>query len=185
MRYNVVIEGASCEKTFQSTDETTIYGTGQECGNNPIIWLFISNILIRMFSRGAIGAKYKDNNQTETIEAKISAYVDDVNTHHNSSKAHQNIITNMQQDCTIWKNLLDMSGGALSQQKCNFYTLSWEFMKSGIPFSKETSIEQLSLSGIRWDITRVQESHRTLGYKVSPTNPIKAQQQQWQEAEKR
>jgi hypothetical protein len=78
-----------------------------------------------------------------------------------------------------------MSGGALSQQKCNFYILYWEFMKSGIPFSKETSIEHLSLSGIRWDINRVQESHQTLGYKVLPTNPIKAQQQQWQEVEKR
>jgi hypothetical protein len=77
MRYNVMIEGASCKKTFQSTDETTIYGTGQGCGNSPIIWLFISNILIRMFSREAIGSKYKDNNQTEIIEAKISEYVDD------------------------------------------------------------------------------------------------------------
>jgi hypothetical protein len=73
MRYNVMIEGASCENTFQSTDETTIYRTGQGCGNSRIIWLFISNILIRMFSREAIGAKYKDNNQTEMIEAKISA----------------------------------------------------------------------------------------------------------------
>jgi hypothetical protein len=185
MRYNVMIEGASCEKTFQSTDETTIYGTGQGCGNIPIIWLFISNILIRMFSREAIGAKYEDNNQTEMLEAKISAYVDDINTHHNNSAAHQDIITNMQQDFTIWKNLLDMSWGALSQPKCNFYILSWEFMKSGIPFSKGTSIEHLTLSGIGWDNTRVQESHQTLGYKVSPTNPIKAQQQQWREFEKR
>jgi hypothetical protein len=64
MRYNVMIEGASGKKTFQSTDKTTIYGTGQGCGNSSIIWLFISNILIRMFSREAIGAKYMDNNQT-------------------------------------------------------------------------------------------------------------------------
>jgi hypothetical protein len=80
----------------------------------------------------------------------------------------------MQQDFTIWKNLLDMSGGALSQQKCNFYILSWEFFKFGIPFSKETSIEHLTLSGIGWDITRVQESHQTLCKKVLHTNPIKA-----------
>jgi hypothetical protein len=70
-----------------------------------------------------------------------------------------------------------MSGDALSQQKCNFYILSWGFMKSGIPFSKGTYIEQLSLNGIGWDITRVQESHITLGYDVSPTNPVKTQQQ--------
>jgi hypothetical protein len=57
MKYNVMIEGTTGEKTFQSTDKTTIYGTGQGCGNSPIIWLFISNILIRMFSRKAIGAK--------------------------------------------------------------------------------------------------------------------------------
>jgi hypothetical protein len=137
MKYNVLIEGASCKKTFQNTDKTTIYGTGQGCGNSPIIWLFISNILIRMFSNEAIGAKDKESNNTELLEAKISAYVDDVNTHHNCNKAHPNIITNMQHDFTIWKNLLDMSGGVLSQQKCNFYILSWDFMKSGIPVAKK------------------------------------------------
>jgi hypothetical protein len=140
MRYNVIIEGASGEKTFQSTDNTRIYGTGQGCGNSPIIWLFISNILIRMFSREAIGAKYMDNSQTEILEAKFSAYIDDINTHHNSSAAHQDIILNMQNDFTIWKNLLNMSGGALSQQKCNFYILSWNFMKSGILVAKDTYI---------------------------------------------
>jgi hypothetical protein len=31
----------------------------------------------------------------------------------------------------------------------------------------------------------VQESHQTLGYKVSPTNPIKTQQQQWREVKKK
>jgi hypothetical protein len=98
MKYNVMIEGASCEKTFHSTDETTIYVTGQGCGNSPIIWLFISNILIRMFSNEAIGAKYIDNNHTETLEVKISANDDDINTHHNCNKTHPNIITNMQND---------------------------------------------------------------------------------------
>jgi hypothetical protein len=110
-----MIEGASFKKTFQSTDKTTIYGTGQGCGNSPIIWLFISNILIRMFYREAIGAKYMDNNQTEPLKAKISAYIDDINTHHNCSAVHQNIIINMQHNFTIWKILLDMVGGALSQ----------------------------------------------------------------------
>jgi hypothetical protein len=64
MKYNVMTEGASFEKAFQSTDKTTINGTGQGCGNSPIIWLFISNILIRMLSSEAIGAKYIDNGQT-------------------------------------------------------------------------------------------------------------------------
>jgi hypothetical protein len=131
-----------------------------------------------MFSDEAIGAKYTECNNTKRLEAKISAYFDDVNAHHNCNKAHPNIIANMQHDFTIWKNLLDMSGGALSQQKCNFYILSWDFMKSRIPFAKETYIEQLSLNGIGWDITRVQELHRILSYHVSPTNPVKTQHQQ-------
>jgi hypothetical protein len=58
-------------------------------------------------------------------------------------------------------------------------------MKSGIPVAKDTYIEHLSMSGIGWDISRVQESHQTLGYKVFPTNPIKIQQQQRQEVEKK
>jgi hypothetical protein len=91
----------------------------------------------------------------------------------------------VQPDFTIWKNLLDMSGSALSQQKYNFYILYWDFMKPGVTVAKETYIEHLSLNGIGWDITRVQESHQTLGYNVLPTNPIKTQKQQWQEVEKR
>jgi hypothetical protein len=109
------------------------------------------------------------------LYAKISAYVGDINTHHNCNKVHPNIITNTLHDFTIWKILLDMSGGALSQQKCNFYILCWDFMKSGVLVAKETYIEHLSLNGIGWDITRVQESHRTLGYNILPTNPIKIQ----------
>jgi hypothetical protein len=58
-------------------------------------------------------------------------------------------------------------------------------MKSGIPVAKDTYIEHLSMSGIGWDISRVQESHQTLGYKVSPTNPIKTEQQQWWEVKKK
>jgi hypothetical protein len=45
--------------------------------------------------------------------------------------------------------------------------------------------EHLSLQGIGWDIPRVEISHQTLGYNISPTNPIKTQQQQWEEVEKR
>jgi hypothetical protein len=48
-----------------------------------------------------------------------------------------------------------------------------DFMKYGITFAKEIYIEHLSLSGIRWDIIRVQELHQTLGYNVLPTKPIK------------
>jgi hypothetical protein len=31
---------------------------------------------------------------------------------------------------------------------------------------------------------KVEKSHQTLGYNISPTNPIKTQQQQWQEVKK-
>jgi hypothetical protein len=61
-----------------------------------------------VFKREVIGAKYTDIGHTEFLDAKISVYVNDINTHHNSNKEHHNII--------IWKNLLDMSGGTLSQQ---------------------------------------------------------------------
>jgi hypothetical protein len=59
-----------------------------------MIWLFIFNLLIQMFSKDAIGAKYTDNNH-KTLEAKILAYVDNINTHHNCNKAHPNIIKNI------------------------------------------------------------------------------------------
>jgi hypothetical protein len=95
LNYNVMIEGASLKKTFQSTDETTIYGTGQGYGNSPIIWLFISNILIQMFSSEAIGAKYIVNRHNESPKAKISVYVEDINTHHNYNNVHPHTITNM------------------------------------------------------------------------------------------
>jgi hypothetical protein len=59
MTYHVHIEGASAGVTYAEDEHNMVYGSGQGCGNSPFIWLFISNILLRMFQLRAQGAAYR------------------------------------------------------------------------------------------------------------------------------
>jgi hypothetical protein len=88
-------------KMVQRTDDTTIYDSGQGCGNFSMIWLLIFSLLIRMISIGAIGARYSDIGHSETVKAKLSAYVDIINTPQTSNRIHTSLTNNVQHDFII------------------------------------------------------------------------------------
>jgi hypothetical protein len=60
-----------------------VYGTGQCCGNSPLVWLFISNVLLKMFNQSASGEQYTSQKTGNQISIHASAFVDDINSHHN------------------------------------------------------------------------------------------------------
>ena len=71
-----------------------------------------------------------------------TAYVDDVNTHHNS-QSNQNVdmITSMIRDYNRWKEILEASGGKLAIDKCTYYALDWEFSRGGKPAMKDYKVQ--------------------------------------------
>ena len=88
---HVTISGSRREWKYMNTLKNAIYGTGQGSGNSPHIWTMISSILLHILNENANGAIYPMSNTTEK-RVISTAYVDDVNTHHN---AHPNTKINM------------------------------------------------------------------------------------------
>jgi hypothetical protein len=75
-----------------------------------------------------------------------------------------------------------MSGGALLQQKCNFYFLSWDFTKSGIPNEKKLLLntylyKELDGTSLGW------KNHIELWATVAHQSNQNSTKQ-WQEVEK-
>ena len=185
MKYEVYIEGASKSLAYKSEKDNMVYGTGQGCGNSPFVWLFISNILLKIFNKEATGATYYSQRAHRSTTIQASAYVDDVNTHHNVQNKRESLEEQMKQDFRRWKDILEMSGGSLAQEKCNYYTIKWGFHNSGKPEMEDGQHEVMCIENTDVTINNIDQKHRTLGFLVSPQTPRKFQQQQWQEVEDR
>jgi hypothetical protein len=80
------------------SSKTPIYETGQGSGNNPIIWFFMTDIIVQIIEENAIVATYLDEDPRQTIEIKMTTYVDDINTHHTNKSETHNIEINMRYD---------------------------------------------------------------------------------------
>ena len=129
MEYYVTIPGTQQEWKYFDTTSNPIYGTGQGSGNSPHIWTMVSSILLQILNTEPNGASYPMQNGTDR-KVISTAYVDDVNTHHNS-KPNESIdmITAMISDYKRWKNIMEASGGKIATEKCTYYAMDWEFSR--------------------------------------------------------
>ena len=185
MKYEIMIEGASTSAVYTSDEHNMVYGTGQGCGNSPFIWLFISNVLLKMFNRSASGAQYSSQKTGNQISIHASAYVDDINSHHNEYGIMNCLEEQMKLDFQKWKDLLEMSGGSLAQEKCSFYKVKWDFHNSGKPEMEDGHHDVMHFENTDLKIHSIDHQHRTLGFYVSPKMPRKFQIQQWKDVEER
>ena len=185
MNYEVYIKGASKNLGYKSSNNSIVYGTGQGCGNSPFIWLFLSNILLKIFNRQAIGAQYSSHKNCQNLLIQATAYVDDINTHHNADGVSESIEYQMKQDFIHWKSILETSGGSLAPEKCNYYKVDWSFHNSGRPEMLEGHDTLICHESTGVSLQNIDQKHRTLGFIVSPKRPRMTQLQQWREIEDR
>jgi hypothetical protein len=68
-----------------------------------------------------------------------------VNTHHNTEGHTQHLEDLMQHDFKAWKDILEISGGKLAPEKCNFYTINWKFNSTGKPTIDKTQTHALKI----------------------------------------
>jgi len=187
MNYVVTVAGSQKEWSFYNTMNHPVYGTGQGSGNSPQIWTMISSILLKVLNAGAAGAEYITKNKSQ-IKLVSTAYVDDVNTHHTTTKGdYQDLLSNMSQDYYKWKDILETSGGTLAPEKCSYYAFGWEFSRGGKPEMIDLDISQYQFTHpqlIAKQIT-ASESHRSLGHNISPKEPSTSQRKQLLEVEDR
>jgi hypothetical protein len=87
----------------------------------------------------------------------------------------------MKQDFIQWKNILEMSGGSLAPEKCNYYTVTWGFHHSGRPEMDDTTKETMNITPTGTTLHSIDQKHKTLGFYISPRSPQEPQQLQWKE----
>ena len=186
INYFVTIIGAEDKWKYNNTKDDPVYGTGQGSGNSPHIWTFLSSILFKMLEKEATGATYHDKSTKSEVRIINTAFVDDVNTHHCQSGT-QNIKETMWKDYKHWKYILEMSGGKLAPQKCNFYHLGWEFLESGKPVmvNRIHQYEEANENPDSIKQIHIEDSHKTLGHRISPKDPGKHKMDQLREVDNR
>jgi hypothetical protein len=131
------IQGIS-QQSYSHCVQFPIYGSGQGSGNSPAIWLFISSTLCDVHNRISKGASFTTPCGRETTKLLMVAFVDDSTGTYNNflpqDELHiQTLLSNAQQDCQSWNDLLWCSGGKLELPKCSYHILRFEFLPNGTP----------------------------------------------------
>jgi Reverse transcriptase (RNA-dependent DNA polymerase) len=156
--FNIRTGLGDATQTYQHSKETPIHGTGQGSCASPAIWLLISSFLMDLLQKNANGMRmYNIVDNEEDLIQYIEGFVDDTSLFTNlqfGQKDLHELIRRMEEDGTIWSNLLEASGGKLEMEKCFYYLISWKFNKNGSP------CPQISTEQFEETITMTLEKHK-------------------------
>lgn len=134
------------KNTYQHSDNTPIYGSGQGSCASPCIWLLISSLLMDYMEKNAQGMEQERVSQMDpTFCQWIDEFVDDTSVFSNkivNNNDLSELSRQLQEDSEIWANLLAALGGKLELDKCFYYLLTWKFDKNG-DAEPETMNDQL------------------------------------------
>jgi Reverse transcriptase (RNA-dependent DNA polymerase) len=165
------------KETYQHSDDTPIYGTGQGSCASPSIWLFISSFLMMILEKEAHGMHIYDIlKDKKEIVTFIEGFVDDTSIFSNNKFNNTDLISlkeHLKQDGTWWAGLLEATGGKLELQKCFYYLLTWKFNKKGNASPQPTTEQHDNHNKIQVDHNNknniplqqkdIKTSHKTLG----------------------
>jgi len=175
-------------KSYKSTSQAPLYGTGQGTGWSPPSWTSISDLISRVMDKEAPGIKLVHPNQT-FLQRVIDAFVDDVNSgltkdgledfiEHTDKflKKHDNMLHQTQANMQLYSQLLFTTGGRLALHKCAIYLIVTEW-KNGIRSLKNTADAHppvMIQQGFDQELQKVNlenpsSSRRMLGVYISPS----------------
>ena len=175
--------------TYTSSDDIEIHGQGQGSRAGPPTWVFVSSLLLDCMDQRATGLSFTCPFQEHTHTRRNDAFVDDITGYVNlfvdelkGRPVTKQILHLMQQDATLWNELLHTSGGKLALHKCLYYILAWQWNNgraSPIPASEIQPKIQLQQESTTTPIKHLDShvAHRTLGQMKSPTGEQSAQLQ--------
>ena len=78
-KYHVRTDLGMSSTSFSHSPDSPIYGTGQGSGNSPMIWGFISSVLLDAYESLAEPAVYCNPDRTNEIKLAMIGFVDDNN----------------------------------------------------------------------------------------------------------
>ena len=124
--------------SFSHSPTSPIYGTGQGSGNSPMIWGFVSSVLLDAYKEKAEPAVYCHPDGSNELKLAMIGFVDDNNGQVNKFRDEQNmdslyqLMDHAKQNATLWAELLGATGGALELQKCSYHILYWSSLSKAL-----------------------------------------------------
>ena len=139
VKYHLKTQLGVSEDFYQHCTVTPIYGTGQGSGNSPTIWLVVSSILFKCYSKRAFGARFESPDRSICVDLFRVGFVDDTCGYVNqfcldipSDPAH--LLKLLTHDAQLWSDLLWKSGGSLELLKCTYHLSFYKFATDGTPY---------------------------------------------------
>jgi hypothetical protein len=130
----------------------------------------ISSELLAIYESVSAGSTYTDPTGKLTTNVHMTAYVDDVNSHHSLpyTTTFPKTTEVLLKQAATWEKLLHISGGKLSSTKCTYYISKWKHSSTGHPILQS---EDLPFITLRTNTDSIQiegissvHRHKTLGY---------------------
>ena len=120
--------------SYTSNSACEIHGQGQGSRAGPPTWVFVSSLILDGMKQLANKLHFRCLKQELHHKRTNDAFVDDVTGYANHfleelnhNKVLEEVLQRMQEDATLWNNLLHISGGKLALHKCLYYTIAWKW----------------------------------------------------------
>lgn len=131
-KYHIKTALGVSEDSYQHTEDSPVYGTGQGATHLPIIWATTSSILYNLHRTHSHGA-FVHNGLTED-KFSVIGFVDDTN-NFTTAQDIPMLFCKAQEDAQWWANLLHASGAQIHNFKSFYYIILTIFSNAGIPSS--------------------------------------------------
>ena len=169
------------QASYTSNDQCEIHGQGQGSRAGPPTWVFVSSLLLDCMQQLANGLHFTCPKKEIHHRRTNDAFVDDVTGYTNNfvhelegEYVQHTVVELMQQDASLWNELLHISGGKLALHKCLYYVLAWKWHDGQATLKPASEIQPKITLHDGQESTPIEhlepnQAHRTLGQFKSPT----------------
>jgi hypothetical protein len=174
-KYYIKLGSHITEKKYGKTDSNAIYGTRQGSGCSPHIWTLISSQLFSVYMEESQSFRITESYNGAASQMHVTAYMDDVHTHHSfiEGVSASHMIRTETKLAQRWSDILYVSGGKLSNEKCNYYAVMWTG-RSKVTQMEYPSTQLEGTDGYSVYVKNVTtaQCHKSLGYFQSMENSV-------------
>ncbi|OEU11118.1 hypothetical protein FRACYDRAFT_246229 [Fragilariopsis cylindrus CCMP1102] len=134
-RYAIKTGIGISKETYQHSDESPAFGSGQGSGASAQGWTKLVSKLFDLHDQYGHGSKYEDPWKLYNAIIGMLGFVDDNNITNTGDEWEtvQDIMERTQHDAQLWNDLLRATGGALNLDKCFAQVLAIDFSLNGAP----------------------------------------------------
>jgi hypothetical protein len=182
-KYYIKLGNEVSSTYYNNSDTNTLYGTGQRSGSSPHIWTLLSSNLFHLYVQNTSGISINDPYQNQTPHIPLTAFVDDENKYHfySNKSSISDMVKQTRTNAQRWNDILHISGGKLSGNKCTFYVGLWDHVSTGRTKINKRELMNLQIidregGSIAIDHIPAQQHHKSLGYLQSLGNSMKSQE---------